>query len=73
MIVTQSINSKVTIPPLHNEQYIKLEPNADGIIESQIFPGLYLNKAALLSGDLAQVLATLQIGFATPEHQSFID
>ncbi|MBP0028647.1 Uma2 family endonuclease [Roseofilum sp. Guam] len=58
---------------LQNEQYIKLEPNADGIIYSQVFPGLCLNQAALLSGDLAQVLASLQVGLATPEHQSFVD
>lgn len=56
-----------------NEQHIKLQPNTDGIIKSQIFPRLYLNKAALLAGDLAQVFATLQIGFATPEHQSFVN
>ncbi|MDJ1177881.1 Uma2 family endonuclease [Roseofilum sp. BLCC_M91] len=58
---------------LENEKYIKLQPNADGIIKSKIFPGLYLNKAALLAGDLAQVFATLQIGLATPEHQSFVN
>ncbi|MDJ1174766.1 Uma2 family endonuclease [Roseofilum sp. BLCC_M114] len=58
---------------LENEEDIKLEPNADGIIESQIFPGLWLNQAALFAGDLAQVLATLQTGLATPEHQSFVN
>ncbi|MDJ1171785.1 Uma2 family endonuclease [Roseofilum sp. BLCC_M154] len=58
---------------LEHEQYIKLEPNAEGIIESQMFPGLWLDKAALLAGDLAQVLATLQTGLATPEHQSFVN
>jgi Uma2 family endonuclease len=58
---------------LKNEQYIKLEPNADGIIYSPFFHGLWLNIPALLSGNLAQVLATLQIGLATSEHQSFVE
>lgn len=56
---------------LINEEYIKLEPNADGIICSQIFPGLWLDRTALLIGDLAKVLEVLQLGLTTPEHQSF--
>lgn len=43
---------------LNNEEYISLKPNAEGIISSQIFPGLWLDKTALLAGDLAKVLAT---------------
>ncbi|TRU31144.1 MAG: Uma2 family endonuclease, partial [Microcystis aeruginosa Ma_MB_F_20061100_S20] len=47
-----------------NEEYIKLEPNSEGIICSQIFPGLWLDKDALLAGDLAKVLEVLQLGIA---------
>lgn len=57
---------------LTNKEYIQLEPNTEGIICSQIFPGLWLNRDALLAGDLAKVLEVLQLGLATPEHQSFI-
>ena len=52
---------------------IFFEPNADGVICSEIFPGLWLNRDALLAGDLAKVLAVLQLGLATPEHQSFVE
>lgn len=58
---------------LNNGEYIKLEPNLDGVICSQIFPGLWLDTAALLAGDLAKVLAILQQGLATEEHQIFVD
>jgi Uma2 family endonuclease len=58
---------------LNEGEYIKVEPNSDGIICSQVFPGLWLDKAALLAGDLAKVLAVLQSGLATPEHQNFVD
>lgn len=58
---------------LNNEEYIQLEPNGDGVICSQTFPGLWLDKTALLSGDLAKVLAILQLGLATPEHQTFVE
>ena len=51
--------------------YIQLIANNIGIIESEFFPGLWLDKEALLTGDLAKVLAVLQQGLATKEHQNF--
>ena len=42
--------------------YVQLEANNEGIICSEIFPGLWLDKKALLTGDLAKVLAVLQQG-----------
>jgi Uma2 family endonuclease len=58
---------------LKSGEYIQLEPNADGIICSEIFPGLWLKKSALIAGDLARVLAVVQQGIATAEHQAFIE
>jgi Uma2 family endonuclease len=57
---------------LTDGEYIHLEPNSEGIICSQTFPGLWLDKTALLAGDLAQVLAVLQQGLATAAHQEFV-
>jgi hypothetical protein len=48
-----------------------LAPDANGIIESQIFPGLRLAVGALLEGDLATVLS-LQKGLSTAEHAAFV-
>ncbi|MBD2297700.1 Uma2 family endonuclease [Nostoc sp. FACHB-190] len=58
---------------LNQGEYLQLAPNSYDVICSHVFPGLWLAKSALLSGDLAQVLATLQQGLSTPEHQSFVD
>ncbi|MBD2498464.1 Uma2 family endonuclease [Nostoc sp. FACHB-280] len=58
---------------LEQGEYIKLAPNHEGVIYSHIFPGLCLDKAALLAGNLAKVLAVLQQGLASPEHQSFVE
>ncbi|ALF54925.1 hypothetical protein ACX27_22230 [Nostoc piscinale CENA21] len=58
---------------LNEGEYIQLTPNSDDVICSLVFPGLWLAKSALLSGDLAQVLATLQQGLSTPEHQTFVE
>lgn len=57
---------------LQQGEYIQLQTNADNIICSQVFPGLWLDKTALLGGDLGTVLAVLQQGLASPEHENFI-
>ena len=53
-------------------EYEKLEADEDGIIRSEVYPGLWLDVPALLSGDLARVLQVLQAGIATDEHQQFV-
>jgi len=53
-------------------EYIQLEPNPDGVICSATFPGLWLDKSALLTGNLARVIEVLQQGLATSEHQTFV-
>ncbi|MDB9459938.1 Uma2 family endonuclease, partial [Dolichospermum circinale CS-545/17] len=57
---------------LQQGEYIQLQPNADSIICSQVFPGLWLDKIALLGGDLGKVLTVVQQGLASPEHEDFI-
>ena len=54
-------------------EYIKLEPDSEGIMRSQIFPGLWLDKNALLMGDLGKVLLILQRGLETAEHRDFVN
>ena len=44
---------------LHNGAYVRIEPDADGIVESEVFPGLRLSVKCLLDGDLAGALAAL--------------
>jgi len=57
---------------LNEGKYIPLEANPEGILCSATFPGLWLAKDALLSGDLATVLIVVQQGVATVEHQNFV-
>jgi Uma2 family endonuclease len=57
---------------LDEGKYIQLQGDAEGVICSQVFPGLWLDKSALLSGNLAQVLQVLQQGLNTQEHQNFV-
>lgn len=58
---------------LENNQYVRVEPDAEGVIESSVFPGLRLAVPALLAGNLAAVLAELQKGLASEAHQAFVE
>jgi hypothetical protein len=58
---------------LEAERYVLAPPDAEGIIQSRVFPGLRLAVTALLSGDLAHVLAQLQTGLASAEHAAFVE
>lgn len=52
--------------------YILRESNLQGIIKSEVFPGLWLDKQALLTGNLVKVIEILQQGLTTVEHQNFM-
>lgn len=52
-------------------EYVLLTANDQGVICSQVFPGLWLASLALLQGDLAAVVACLNQGLQTPEHAAF--
>lgn len=54
------------------EEFVLIEPDADGIIRSETFPGLWLAVPALLAGNMIEVLNVLQMGIADPTHQRFI-
>lgn len=58
---------------LNEGEYTPLSPDSHGLIHSQVFPGLHLAVTALLAGDMATVLAELQKGLATDEHQAFVE
>src|ERR1043166_4995202 len=53
--------------------YEIMPPDADGIWRSRVFPGLWLDGAALLRRDMPQVLAKLQEGIGSPEHEAFVE
>ena len=44
----------------------------DGLYRSTVFPGLWLDPLALLTGDRRRLRAVLDLGCATPEHAAFV-
>jgi len=57
---------------LHEGVYQRMDPDEHGLIRSHVFPGLHLHVPALLTGDLATVLATVRAGTETEAHTAFV-
>ena len=72
-IVWQTQEERLDWFQLVNGKYVAFTPNAEGVIESQIFPGLRLAVPALLAGDRVKVSSELQIGLQTTAHAAFVD
>lgn len=53
--------------------YEPLQPDSDGIFRSETLPGLWFDESAFWRGDLATMIATVEQGMATPEHQAFVE
>jgi hypothetical protein len=70
-LVWRVLDEEVDRFVLAEGEYGPLAPNESGVLKSRVFPGLWLNGPALLAGDLASVVQTLQAGIASPEHQQF--
>jgi Uma2 family endonuclease len=72
-IVWQIYDNRLDWFHLQEGRYALLEPDSVGVIRSRIFPGLSLLVTALQAGDLVRVLAVLQEGLQTAEHQTFVE
>ncbi len=57
---------------LREGRFERLPLTDEGHCHSEAFPGLWLDLAALIRGDVAQVMAVLQHGLASPEHAAFV-
>ncbi|MBY0527163.1 MAG: Uma2 family endonuclease [Gemmataceae bacterium] len=57
---------------LRGDDYELLPLLADGVYRSEVYPGLWLNMAALVAGNSLAVAQTVQQGVASPEHANFV-
>ncbi len=72
-VVIQMYEQRIDWFVLREGVYETLPPTQDGLLCSEVFPGLWLPPAIFLSDDLAAVLAVLQQGLASPEHGTFVE
>jgi Uma2 family endonuclease len=72
-VVWRALEGELDWFRLRDREYERISPDAAGVIRSEAFPGLHLAVAALLAGEMAQVLETLNAGLATAEHRAFVE
>src|SRR5439155_7466421 len=72
-IVWRTFDRAVDYFILRDGRYDALAPAAKGILQSQVFPGLWLDPASLIAGDLQKVAAVLQRGLASAKHTAFVN
>ena len=53
--------------------YVTIEPDPDGLLRSQDFPGLWLDPAALLRKDVARISEVVNLGLHSSDHREFIE
>lgn len=61
-LVWRTLQQELDWFSLQNGEYIRLASDQNGVIKSQVFPGLWLAVEAMLAGEMARVLAVLQTG-----------
>lgn len=73
LLVWTSRPERVTWLRLEEGQYVELLPDSDGLLRSGVFPGLWLDVAALSAEDGHQLVAAVQRGVQSTEHGAFVD
>lgn len=58
---------------LRDGDYVPLTADEQGVLRSETFPGLWLDRPAMLSGDLGKVLKVLSQGLSGSDHAAFVE
>jgi Uma2 family endonuclease len=71
-LVWQFFDERIDWFCLQNEDYISLASEEQGILRSQVFPGLWLDKNALIRKDIERIATIRQAGLSSSEHKAFL-
>ena len=71
-VVWRTVDNAIDWFVLRDGRYDRLSSSEGELYRSETFPGLWLDAAAMLRGDLAGVLKTLGEGIASREHAEFV-
>lgn len=71
-IIVKPAKRQIVWRELVDGKYREIEPGADGLLRSCVFPGLWLDPQALWDGGLDALSGVVQRGTATPEHAEFV-
>ncbi len=71
-IVWRTLEGALDWFTLQAGSYASLEPDENGILKCPTFPGLWLDRQALLGQQMTQVLKGVQEGIQSPAHAEFV-
>ena len=71
-LVWRTLDQAIDWFVLRAGQYQRLEPDANGILRSEVFPGLWLDPLAMVRQDAGRVHEVLQMGLADATHANFV-
>lgn len=71
-LVVRTLDRAVDWFVLREGRFDRLEPGNDGLLRSTVFPGLWLDPAALLAGNIKLLLDVLARGLASEPHRMFV-
>lgn len=71
-LIVMSKKRQIVWNELVEGKYREVQPGADGLLRSRVFPGLWLNSEALWNCDYAALAAAVQQGTSSPEHAGFV-
>ncbi len=72
-LVWRTLDSAIDLFALSRGEAEIIRPDGGGVVRSEVFPGLWIDTAALIAGDLARSIATLRAGLASSEHAAFVE
>jgi Uma2 family endonuclease len=72
-ITVEDLCRQIAWRVLEDGVYVGQTLAADGIVRSQVFPGLWLDVAAFWADDGPKMLAALNAGLASESHREFVE
>lgn len=71
-IVWRVLDSEIDWFILRDGVFKKMSPDSAGILRSEVFPGLVLNAAAMIAGNLSAVADAQTAALHSPDHAAFV-
>jgi Uma2 family endonuclease len=71
-VVWRVLDKQVDWFVVQDGNFVALALDGSGLLKSQTFPGLWLDPAALVAGNMVRVLEVAQQGIASPEHAAYV-
>jgi hypothetical protein len=72
-ITIELFGQRIVWRMIENAVYVPQELSPDGILRSQVFPGLWLDVTAYWNDDGGKMLAILSAGLSSEDHQRFVE